>query len=38
MGSGGKWSMTEDNGWMEGGFFLVSHSHFSGGGTATNLK
>jgi hypothetical protein len=32
MGPGGKWTMTEDIHWMEGGFFLVSHSKFSGGG------
>lgn len=32
MGPGGKWTMTEDIHWMQGGFFLVSHSKFSGGG------
>jgi hypothetical protein len=32
MGPGGKWTMTEEVRWMEGGFFLVSHNKFSGGG------
>lgn len=32
MGPGGKWTMTEDVHWMQGGFFLVAHSKFSGGG------
>ena len=32
MGPGGKWTMTEDIGWMQGGFFLVSHNKFSGAG------
>ncbi len=32
MGPGGKVDMTEDVQWMQGGFFLVSHSKFSGGG------
>ena len=32
MGPGGKMNMTEDIHWMQGGFFLVSHSHFSGAG------
>ncbi len=32
MGPGGKWTMTEDIHWMQGGFFLVSHSKFSGAG------
>jgi len=32
MGPGGKMTMTEDIHWMEGGFFLVSHSKFSGAG------
>lgn len=32
MGPGGKWTMTEDIAWMQGRFFLVSHSHFSGEG------
>ena len=32
MGPGGKMTMTEDIDWMQGGFFLVSHSHFSGAG------
>lgn len=32
MGPGGKMTMTEDIQWMQGNFFLVSHSKFSGGG------
>jgi len=32
FGSGGKMTMTQDVQWMQGGFFLVSHSKFSGGG------
>jgi hypothetical protein len=32
MGPGGKMTMTENIDWMEGGFFLVSHSHFAGAG------
>jgi hypothetical protein len=32
MGPGGKMTMTENIDWMEGDFFLVSHSHFSGAG------
>jgi len=32
MGPGGKMTGTEDIRWMEGNFFLVSHSHFSGAG------
>jgi Protein of unknown function (DUF1579) len=32
MGPGGKMAMTEDVHWMQGGFFLVSHSKFSGAG------
>jgi hypothetical protein len=32
MGPGGEWTMTEDVHWMQGGFFLVSHSKFSGAG------
>jgi hypothetical protein len=32
MGPGGKMSMTEDIHWMQGNFFLVSHSKFSGAG------
>jgi hypothetical protein len=31
MGPGGKMSITEHIEWMEGGFFLVSHSNFKGG-------
>jgi hypothetical protein len=38
MGPGGKMAMTETLGWMEGSFFLVSHSKFEsagmGGGSA----
>jgi len=32
MGPGGKMTMTEDVHWMQGGFFVVSHSKFSGAG------
>ena len=32
MGPGGKMTMTETLGWMEGNFFLVSHSKFQGAG------
>jgi hypothetical protein len=32
MGPGGKMTMTEDVHWMQGDFFLVSHSKFSGAG------
>jgi len=32
MGPGGKIHMTEDVHWMQGGYFLVSHSKFSGAG------
>ncbi len=32
MGPGGKMTMTEDIHWMQGGFFLVSHSKFAGAG------
>jgi hypothetical protein len=32
MGPGGKMTMTEENSWMEGGFFLVTHSKFEGAG------
>ena len=32
MGPGGKMTMTEEISWMQGGFFLVSNSHFSGAG------
>ena len=32
MGPGGKMTMTEEVHWMQGGFFLVSHSKFSGAG------
>ena len=32
MGPGGKMTMTEDVRWMQGNFFLVSRSKFSGGG------
>ena len=32
MGPGGKMTMTEENTWMPGGFFLVSHSKFEGAG------
>ncbi len=32
MGPGGKMQMTEEIRWMRGGFFLVSHSEFSGSG------
>jgi len=31
MGPGGKWSMSEQNQWMDGGFFLVSRSQFKSG-------
>jgi len=38
MGPGGKMTMTEEDKWMDGNFFLVSHSKFEsptmGGGTA----
>lgn len=30
MGPGGKWTGSEENGWMEGNFFMVSHSEFAG--------
>lgn len=30
MGPGGKMTMTEHNEWMDGGFFVVSHSEFKG--------
>jgi hypothetical protein len=30
MGPGGKWTGTEQNEWMEGSFFVVSHSEFKG--------
>lgn len=32
MGPGGKMTMTEEVHWMQGGFFLVAHSKFSGAG------
>jgi hypothetical protein len=32
MGPGGKMTMTEESAWMEGGFFLVSHSKFEAPG------
>ncbi len=32
MGPGGKMNMTEDIHWMQGGFFLVSHTKFAGAG------
>jgi hypothetical protein len=32
MGPGGKMTMTEEIHWMKGGFFLVTHSTFSGAG------
>ncbi|HEX3469914.1 MAG TPA: DUF1579 family protein [Silvibacterium sp.] len=32
MGPGGKMTMTGENAWMDGGFFLVSHSKFEGAG------
>jgi len=32
MGPGGKMTMTEEVKWMQGGFFLVSHSKFSSAG------
>ena len=35
MGPGGKFSGTDTWGWMEGRFFLVNHSKFSGGGMGT---
>jgi hypothetical protein len=40
MGPGGKFTETEQNQWMEGGFFLVSHSNFKssmGNGTAMSV-
>jgi Protein of unknown function (DUF1579) len=40
MGPGGKMTMTERNQWMEGGFFVVSHSDFKssmGNGTAISF-
>ncbi len=32
MGPGGKFNMKEDSSWMDGGYFVVIHSRFSGGG------
>ena len=32
MGPGGKMIMTEENAWMDGGFFLVAHLKFEGAG------
>ena len=32
MGPGGKMTMSEEDSWMEGKFFLVAHSKFSGAG------
>jgi Protein of unknown function (DUF1579) len=32
MGPGGKMTMTEEDSWMDGKFFLVAHSKFSGAG------
>lgn len=41
MGPGGKMTMTEEDKWMDGGFFVVGHSKFSsasmGGGTAISF-
>jgi hypothetical protein len=40
MGPGGKVTMTEHNEWMDGGFFLVSHSEFKsamGNGTVVSV-
>ena len=35
MGPGGKFTGTDAWGWMQGGFFLVNHSKFAGGGMGT---
>ena len=32
MGPGGKMTMTEEDAWMDGNFFLVAHSRFDGAG------
>ena len=41
MGPGGKMTMTEEDSWMDGNFFVVAHSKFSsptmGGGTAISF-
>jgi hypothetical protein len=34
MGPGGKWSGTEHDEWMQGGYFLVSHSDYKGAPTS----